>query len=148
MPSEPMPGPDRPGHPDSPESADGPHPDGVIEPWARPLGAAVTGAMTLALVALIGFYLYELGIGESDSPIRVIMSVLLFAVFAAVGAAMTKAWLTGATWAATPTLVIGALLVPTTYTVLQAGQLLAGGLLALTALSAVYVGWKGRTHPA
>jgi len=131
-----------PGAPDIPP----PHrADGVIEPWARPVGAAVTGALTLALLGLAGFYVYELGIGASDSPARVIMSIVLFLVFAAAGAAMTRAWLRGLTWPATPTLVIGALLVPTAWSVIQAGQVVPGLVIALLAVTGVVVGWKGRS---
>lgn len=118
--------------------------DGTVEPWARPVGAAITGAMTLALLGLAGFYLYELGIGASDSWGRVIMSVVLFLLFAAAGAAMTRAWLRGLTWPATPTFVIGVVLVPTAWTLIQAGQVVPGLVLALFAITGVVVGWKGR----
>lgn len=121
--------------------------DGIVEPWARPVGAAVTGALTLALLALAGFYVYELGIGASDSPVRVIMSVVLFLVFAVAYAAMSRAWLRGLTWAATPTLVTGALLVPTAWSVIQAGQPVPGLVVALIAVAGVVVGWKGRSVP-
>ncbi|MCA1781407.1 MAG: hypothetical protein ABR500_09870 [Dermatophilaceae bacterium] len=119
--------------------------DGVVEPWARPVGAAVTGALTLALLGLAGFYLYELGIGASDSPVRVIMSVVLFLIFAVAGAAMSRAWLRGLTWPATPTLVLGALLVPTAWSVVQAGQTVPGIVIGLVAVTGVVVGWKGRS---
>lgn len=121
--------------------------DGVVEPWARPVGAAVTGALTLALLALAGFYLYELGIGASDSPARVLMSVVLFLVFAVAGAAMSRGWLRGLTWPATPTLVIGALLLPTAWSVIQAGQVVPGLVLGVLAVTGVVVGWKGRAAP-
>ena len=49
----------------------------TVEPWARPVGAALAGTFTLALLALAGFYLYELAIGASDSPVRVVMSIVL-----------------------------------------------------------------------
>jgi len=119
-------------------------PDGALAAWARPVGAAVTGALTLALIALAVFYLYELGIGASDSPVRVIMSVLLFLVFAVAGAAMTRAWLRGLPWAATPTLVIGLLLLPTAWTLFQADQIVPALVLAVVAVTGVVVGWKGR----
>ena len=121
-------------------------PDGVLASWARPVGAAVTGALTLALLALAVFYLYELGIGASDSPVRVIMSVLLFLVFAGAGAAMTRAWLRGLPWAATPTLVIGLLLLPTAWTLFQADQVVPALVLAAVAVTGVVVGWKGRSE--
>lgn len=122
-----------------------PHrPDGAVEPWARPIGAAVTGALTLALLGLVGFYVYELGIGASDSPVRVVMSIVLFLLFAVTGAAMTRAWLRGLTWPATPTLVVGVLLVPTAWSVIQTGQVVPGLVLGLLSVTGVVVGWKGR----
>ena len=119
-------------------------PEGHAPPWVRPVGAAVTGSLTLALLGLAGFYLYELGIGASDSPVRVIMSVVLFLVFAVAGAAMTRAWLRGLSWPATPTLVVGALLVPTAWSVIQSGQVVPGLVLAVLALTGVAAGWSGR----
>ena len=120
------------------------HPDGQIEPWARPWGAAVTGALTLGLLGLAGFYLYELGIGASDSPVRVVMSIGLFLLFAAAGAAMPRGWLRGDPWPATLTLVVSALLVPTTWSLLQAGQTLVAIPVGILAITGVVVGWKGR----
>ena len=135
--------------PTDPGALDAPpqRPDGDVEPWARPVGAAVTGALTLALLGLVGFYVYELGIGASDSPVRVVMSIVLFLLFAAAGAAMTRAWLRGLTWPATPTLVVGALLLPTAWTVVQAGQVVPGLVLGLLGGTGVAVGWKGRSAP-
>lgn len=118
---------------------------GAIEPWARSVGAAVTGVLTLALLGLVGFYLYELGIGASDSPVRVIMSVVLFLVFALAGAAMTRGWLRAETWPATPTLVICMLLIPTTFSLYNGGQLLGALLVGLLAITGIVVGWKGRS---
>lgn len=125
--------------------ADQYRPDTVIEPWARPLGAAITAALTAALLGLIGFYLYELAIGASDSPIRVVMSVALFVMFAAAGAAMTRAWLLGLTWPATPTLVMCALLLPTSWSFFQAEQPMVASVIAVVAVVGVWVGWKGRS---
>lgn len=127
-------------HPASPQ-----RPDDVIEPWARPAGAAVTGTLTLALLGLVGFYVYELGIGAGDSVVRAVMSMVLFLVFAVAGAAMTRAWLLGRSWAATPTLVISALLLPTAWSVFQADQIVVGLLIAGVAIVGVWVGLKGRS---
>ena len=104
----------------------------------------MTGALTLALLGLVVFYLYELAIGASDSPVRVIMSIALFLLFAAVGAAMTRGWLRGETWVVTLTLVIGLLLLPTTWSMVSAGQEIAATLVGAVAAAAVFVGWKGR----
>ena len=126
---------------------DAPHrPDSTIEPWARPLGAAITGAFALALLGLAGFYLYELAIGASDSPVRVIMSIVLFLIFAAAGAAMARGWWRGLTWPATPTLVIGALCLPTAWTLIQDGSGVPGLLIAAVGIAGVIVGWKGRSE--
>jgi hypothetical protein len=127
------------------EPADQTPSDGTVEPWARPLGAALTGAFALALLGLAGFYLYELAIGASDSPIRVVMSMVLFLIFAAVGAAMARAWWRGLTWPATPTLVIGALFLPTAWTLVQSGSVVQGLLIGAAGITGIVVGWKGRT---
>ena len=119
-------------------------PDGQIEPWVRPWGAAVTGLMTLGLVSLVGFYLYELSIGASDSPIRVVMSMALFLGFALVGAAMTRAWLRGEPWPTTLTLVVGVLLLPTTLSLFQADQQVFALVVGVLAVAAAFVGWRGR----
>lgn len=120
-------------------------PDAEIEPWARPLGAGVTGALTLALLGLSGFYVYELAIGASNSPVRVVMSMVLFLVFAAGGAAMTRAWLLGRSWAATPTLVICALILPTAWSFFQADERMIGAVVGVVAVAGIWIGWKGRS---
>jgi hypothetical protein len=133
------------GEPEPGESETAAHrSDGTVEPWVRPVGAAITGAFTLALLGLAGFYLYELAIGEGDSPVRVVMSIALFLVFAAAGAAMTRGWWRGLTWPATPTLVIGALFVPTAWTLIQGGSVVPGLLIGAAGIAGVVVGWKTR----
>ena len=117
----------------------------TVEPWARPVGAALAGAFTLALLGLAGFYLYELAIGASDSPIRVIMSIVLFLLFAAAGAAMARGWWRGLSWPATPTLVIGALFIPTAWTLVQGGSVVPGLLIGAAGIAGIAVGWKGRS---
>lgn len=104
----------------------------------------MTGILTLGLLGLVGFYVYELSIGASDNVGRVVMSMVLFLVFAAAGAAMTRGWLLGLAWAATPTLVICALLLPTAWSMVQADQTLVGLLIGAFAIVGVWVGWKGR----
>ena len=117
----------------------------TVEPWARPVGAALAGTFTLALLALAGFYLYELAIGASDSPVRVVMSIVLFLLFAAAGAAMARGWWRGLTWPATPTLVIGALFIPTAWTLVQGGSIVPGLLIGAAGVAGIAVGWKGRS---
>lgn len=113
----------------------------------RPLGAAVAGVLAIALLGFAGFYLYELAIGASDSPVRVIMSVVLFLMFALAAAAMSRGWLRGDSWPVTATLVAGALLLPTAWTLLQAEQFISGVLIAVVGVCGVYAGWKGRAAP-
>ena len=105
----------------------------------------MTGALTLALLGFAGFYVYELGIGASDSPVRVVMSVVLFLLFALPGAAMARGWLRGDTWPATPTLVVGALLLPTAWTLIQAEQYGVSLLVGLAAIAGIFAGWKARS---
>ncbi|KAB7741837.1 hypothetical protein GA707_16610 [Nostocoides sp. F2B08] len=131
---------------ESADPAGAPHrAEETVEPWARPVGAALAGAFTLALLGLAGFYLYELAIGASDSPVRVVMSIVLFLLFAAAGAAMARGWWRGLTWPATPTLVIGALFIPTAWTLVQGGSIVPGLLIGAAGVAGIAVGWKGRS---
>ena len=68
----------------------------------------------------------------------------MFLLFAAVGAAINMVLLSGETWVVTLTLVIGLLLIPTTWSMVSAGQEIAATLVGAVAAAAVFVGWKGR----
>jgi hypothetical protein len=87
------------------------------------------------LLALAGFYGFELLRGEGSSPGTVIMSGLLILVFAALIATLARVWWVGSTRAAVPTFVWNGLLVPVVIALYGAGEgrLATGLLLALLA---------------
>ena len=64
---------------------------------------------------LLGFCVWslvELSSSGSDNPSRVVMEVLLVAVFAVGLLALGRYWVVGADWPRTPTIVWNALLLP------------------------------------
>lgn len=101
---------------------------------ARSVAAAVCFAQGMALLGFCAFYAYELTQGEGDDLVRVAMSIVLMAVFAAALVSAGVAWLRGVEWAGTPTVVWNVLLLPVAWGLLQSGR---GGLAA--ALGAVAI---------
>lgn len=94
----------------------------------------VSGLQALALLGICGFYAVGLGRGESDSPARVVMSIVLIAIFAVALAVLAVAWWRGAGWPGTPTAVWNALLLPVAWGLFQGGQGLVGGTVLVVAL--------------
>jgi hypothetical protein len=82
----------------------------------------------VVLLGFCGFYLWELAQGAGDDPTRVVMSVVLIAVFAVLLLVLARAWLRGANWPNTPTIVWNLLLLPVAWSLFQAGR----GVLALS----------------
>lgn len=93
----------------------------------RLLAAALCGLHALVLLGFCVFYLWELVQGAGDDPTRVVMSVVLIAVFAVLLGVVGRAWLRGANWPNTPTIVWNLLLLPVAWSLFQAGR----GVLAL-----------------
>lgn len=79
------------------------------------------------LLGFCAFYLWELVQGAGDDPTRVVMSIVLIAVFAVLLGVLGRAWLRGANWPNTPTIVWNLLLLPVAWSLFQAGR----GMLAL-----------------
>jgi hypothetical protein len=88
----------------------------------------------LFLLGFCVFSLYELSSAGSDNPTRVVMEVLLVAVFAAGLLALARFWVAGADWPRTPTVVWNLLLLPVAWGLVQSDR----GLIAL-AVGAVAV---------
>ena len=74
------------------------------------------------LLGFCAFYLWELVQGAGDDPTRVVMSVVLIAVFAVLLGVLGRAWLRGANWPNTPTIVWNVLLLPVAWSLFQAGH--------------------------
>lgn len=93
----------------------------------RLLAAALCGLQALVLLGFCAFYLWELAQGAGDDPTRVVMSIVLIAVFAVLLGVLGRGWLQGANWPNTPTIVWNVLLLPVAWSLFQAGR----GVLAL-----------------
>lgn len=104
----------------------------------RLLAAALCGLHALVLLGFCVFYLWELVQGAGDDPTRVVMSVVLIAVFAVLLGVVGRAWLRGANWPNTPTIVWNLLLLPVAWSLFQAGRgVLALGLAVVGVLGVV-----------
>ena len=93
----------------------------------RLIAAALCGLQALVLLGFCAFYLWELVQGAGDDPTRVVMSIVLIAVFAVLLGVLGRGWLQGANWPNTPTIVWNVLLLPVAWSLFQAGR----GVLAL-----------------
>ena len=88
----------------------------------RLLAAALCGLQAVVLLGFCAFYLWELVQGAGDDPTRVVMSIVLIAVFAVLLGVLGRAWLRGANWPNTPTIVWNVLLLPVAWSLFQAGR--------------------------
>ncbi len=87
-----------------------------------------------ALLGICVFYAVGLVRGESDSPARAAMSIVLIAVFVVGLAALSAGWWRGAAWPSTPTVVWNALLLPVAWGLFQGGQGPVGAVVLAVAL--------------
>lgn len=103
---------------------------------ARLVAGAVCALQAVFLLGFCGFSLYELAQDGSDSPLRVVMEVVLIAVFAAGLLALARYWVRGANWPNTPTIVWNLLLLPVAWGLVQGDR----GLIALAVAAVAVVG--------
>lgn len=89
-------------------------------PGARRLAGLICFVQSLALFGFSGFYLYELVLGEGQSPSLVLMSALLIALAAVFLGVMARAWWRALPWPRTPTILWNALLLPVAWSMRQA----------------------------
>jgi hypothetical protein len=104
---------------------------------ARRVAAGICGLEALVLVGFCVFFLWEVVQGGSDDPTRAVMSVVLIAVFAVGLGLLARAWLRGAAWPNTPTIVVGLLLLPVAWSLFGAGQVAIGLLVGLGGVGGV-----------
>jgi len=101
----------------------------------------VAGALclvqALVLVGFAVFYLLELLAGAGSDRSRVVVSVVLFLVFAGGLGWLAQLWWSGSTWATTPTVLWNVLLVPVAISVFQSGQTLLGATLVVVLLPSI-----------
>lgn len=112
---------------------------------ARLVAGVLCAVQALTLVGFVVFYLVELVRGASDDPTRVVMSAVLIAVFAALLGLVARAWLRGANWPNTPTIVWNVLLLPVSWSLIQGGWAAVGIPLLVVALAAVVSAAKADT---
>lgn len=127
---------DQPGLPSSSASqpnADGGAPTGARDIW-RDLAAAVSAVEALALLGFVVFYLWELTQGASDDAVLVVMSALLILLFAVGIGALARGWWRGDNWPNSPTVVWNLLLLPVSWSLLQAGRGVVAVVLAAVAV--------------
>ena len=102
----------------------------------RLVAGAVCAAQGLFLLGFCVFSLYELAQGGSDDATRVVMEVVLVAVFAAGLLALARYWVRGANWPNTPTIVWNLLLLPVAWGLVQGDR----GLIALAVAAVAITG--------
>ena len=117
---------------ESPVPAVPPAPDRM-----RWVAGVVCLLQALALLGFCLFYLWELTQGASDDPTRVVMSVVLIAVFGVALGWLGRAWLRGVNWANTPTVVWNLLLLPVAWGLVQGGRAPLGVLVGVVAVIAI-----------
>jgi hypothetical protein len=113
----------------------------------RVLATLVCAIESLALLAFCGFYLWELARGGAQDVGRAVMSALLIGVFAVALAVLARAWARGRGWPNTPTVVWNALLLPVSWSLVQSGRGLLGGLVAAVAVAGIVGAVRARTEP-
>lgn len=117
-----------------------------------PLAAAMV--CTIEALGLVGLAIaYAVGIvrGEEESLARSLASAALFVVGAALLGAMARAWRAGAGWPRMATLVVNALLVPVSFSVIRGNGVLVGVPVLLLAgcgiLAAIAAGDRTSVDP-
>ena len=113
----------------------------------RRLAAAVCAVEAMVLLGFCGFYLWELAQGGSDDAGRAVVSTLLIAVFAVALGLLARAWVRGAGWPNTPTVVWNVLLLPVSWSLVTGGQAPIGTAVGLAALVGVVAAARAGAPP-
>jgi hypothetical protein len=104
---------------------------------SRWVASTVCGLQGLFLLGFCVFSLVELASSGSDSPTRVVMEVVLVALFALGLLVIARFWVAGADWPKTPTVVWNLLLVPVAWGLVQSGRGLIALAVAVVALTGI-----------
>ena len=133
---------------DAPRPSDRP-PSHTVDRRPRLVAGAVCALQGLFLLGFCVWSLVELSSSGSDNPSRVVMEVLLVAVFAVGMLALGRYWVVGADWPRTPTIVWNALLLPVAWGLVQSERILIAVVVAVVGLigigSAVAAGSSDRS---
>jgi hypothetical protein len=101
------------------------------------VAGAVCALQGLFLLGFCVWSIVALSSSGSDNPSRVVMEVLLVAVFAVGLLALGRYWVVGADWPRTPTIVWHALLLPVAWGLVQSGRGLIAVVVAVVALTGI-----------
>jgi hypothetical protein len=104
-----------------------------VRSTAERVAALVCAVNALVLVALAGFYVYEIATGQATQLGPAIMSAALIALFAVGLFVLARTWWRGSHAGRTLSLVWFALLLPVAYSALSSGQVVIGALIGLGA---------------
>ena len=121
---------------DAPRPSDRPSSHSV-DRRLRLVAGAVCALQGLFLLGFCVWSLVELSSSGSDHPSRVVMEVLLVAVFAVGLLALGRYWVVGADWPRTPTIVWHALLLPVAWGLVQSERILIAVVVAVVALTGI-----------
>jgi hypothetical protein len=94
-------------------------------------------AESVVLIGFFAFYVYEMVSGASDDLARAGTSGGLILVFAIFRGVVGRAWLHGAGWPRTPTIVWNVLLLPVAWSLHEADRTLIALALAALALATI-----------
>lgn len=119
----------------APSPSDRPSSHSVDRP--RVVASAVCALQGLFLLGFCVFSLVELASSGSDSPSRVVMEVVLVAVFAVGLLAIARFWVAGADWPKTPTIVWNLLLLPVAWGLVQSDRALIAVAVAAVAVTGI-----------
>lgn len=112
--------------------------DGPRRPARAPVVAALlTAAEALVLLALAGFYAYEMAVGAADSLTTALTSAGLILVFGIALLFVARGWARGQGWPRTPTVVWNVLLLPVAWSLHESDQTLIAVAVAALALSSI-----------
>lgn len=106
---------------------------------ARRVASLVMSAQALVLLSFFAFFVYEITVGAADGVMQAATLSGLILVFAILSGVLGRAWLRGAGWPRTPTIVWNVLLLPVAWSLHDADRgvlAVAVGLLAVAGVVA------------
>ncbi len=110
----------------------------------RRLAALLSGLQALTLAGFAVYYVVELALGEGSDAVRVLMSALLILVGAVGLGILARAWLGGASWPRTPTIVWNAILLPVGISLVQGTRVAVGWAVLVVAVVGIGAAWVAR----